>query len=370
MAEKTNKIKVRLIRTLITICSRLRKRPVAAVTSGRFLVVSTTGIGDTLWGTPAISALRKKYPEGYIGVLTNPAGAEILKDNPAISEIFTFRRGMGGFFRLPLLVESLIKKRLDKVFIFHASDRIIWPICFLTGSSEITGFKGQSKDMDFILTNTVEADPAVHCIENRFRMLAAVGVVQEDESLELFLDREEDEEARHFLKANNIGDGELIVGLHPGAQKPFKCWPAKNFIEAGNMLHDKLGCRIVITGDAGERQIAGQVASGIDGAISSAGSLSLRGTAALIKRMSLFITNDTGPMHIAFALKTPVIALFSPTDPALCGPYRADKAVVIAKKATCVPCVGKKCYNPKCFELITPQEVIAAAEGLLKQTIN
>ena len=370
MAEKTNKIKVRLIRTLITICGRLRKRPAAVVTSGRFLVVSTTGIGDTLWGTPAISALRKKYPEGYIGVLTNPAGAEILKDNPAISEIFTFRRGMGGFFRLPLLVESLIKKRLDKVFIFHASDRIIWPICFLTGSSEITGFKGQSKDMDFILTNTVEADPAVHCIENRFRMLAAAGVVQEDESLELFLDREEDEEARHFLKANNIGDGELIVGLHPGAQKPFKCWPAKNFIEAGNMLHSKLGCRIVITGDAGERQIAGQVASGIDGAISSAGSISLRGTAALIKRMSLFITNDTGPMHIAFALKTPVIALFSPTDPALCGPYRADKAVVIAKKATCVPCVGKKCYNPKCFELITPQEVIAAAEGLLKQTIN
>jgi len=83
--------------------------------------------------------------------------------------------------------------------------------------------------------------------------------------------------------------------------------------------------------------------------------------------MSLFITkNDTGPMHIAFCIEDTSNALFSPTDPALCGPYGADKAVVIAKKATCVPCVGKKCIIPNVLKLITPQEVIAAAEGLLK----
>jgi ADP-heptose:LPS heptosyltransferase len=112
------------------------------------------------------------------------------------------------------------------------------------------------------------------------------------------------------------------------------------------------------------------VASGIAGAISSAGCLSLRGTAALIGRMALFITNDTGPMHIAFALKTPTIALFSPTDPALCGPYKAEKALALRKDTTCVPCIGKKCYNPLCLAQISPREVVVAAEKLLGSRDN
>jgi lipopolysaccharide heptosyltransferase II len=339
-------------------------RRVSNPESGRFLIVSSTGIGDTLWGTPAIAALREACPRGHIAVLTNPAGSEILKGNPAIDELLVFERGASALFRVPLLVRLLRKKRFEKVFIFHASDRIIWPISFFTGSPEITGFSGQSKDMDFILTRVVGVEPAVHGVENRFRMLAAAGIEGKDGHLELHLTGDDEEEARLFLKENGVGETEMVIGLHPGAQKPFKCWPAKNFIEAGKILRGKFGCRIVVTGNAKERELGEEVASGIEGAISSAGCLSLRGTAALIKRISLFITNDTGPMHMAFALKTPVVSLFSPTDPALCGPYKVEKVIVLSKNTTCAQCTGKKCYNPICLSQISAQEVAEAA-GLL-----
>ena len=92
----------------------------------------------------------------------------------------------------------------------------------------------------------------------------------------------------------------------------------------------------------------------------------MRETAALIEKMNIFITNDTGPMHIAFALKTPTVALFSPTDPGICGPYRDEKPIVIEKPKTCTPCIGKKCDQPICMEQITVEEVIEAAESLFK----
>jgi lipopolysaccharide heptosyltransferase II len=365
MSELLNTIKVSSIRAAVGLGNIFLPRRKPESGAARFLIGTTTGIGDTLWAVPGIAALRREYPAGCIDVLTNPSGLEVLTGNPAIDKLFVFRRGAAGLKSLPILIRSLRKEGFEKVFIFHASDRIVWPICSLTGAPEITGFKGQSKGIDFILTKIIGADPAAHGIDNRFLMLAEAGVCRKDELVEMYLNEKDIREAGSFLDKSGIARGEMLIGLHPGAQKPFKCWPVRNFIETGRMLKDRCGCRIVVTGDTDESELAEKVASGIEGAITSAGRLSLRGTAALIKKMSLFITNDTGPMHIAFALKTPAIALFSPTDPALCGPYKAEKALVLYKNTTCVPCMGKKCYNPVCLGRITPQEVGKAAALLL-----
>jgi lipopolysaccharide heptosyltransferase II len=368
MAEVINKLKVNAIRAFVRTANVfMPRRRSSDETAGRFLIVSTTGMGDTLWGTPAIRALRKAYPGGYIAVLTNTVGAEILKGNPAINEVFIFRRRASGLLRLPVLIAALRNRKFGTAFIFHASDRIVWPLVFLSGAADNIGFKGQSKDMDFTMTKTVDADPAAHGVSNRFQMLAGAGVAEKDELLEIYLAQKDEAEAGAFLECSKIAKEELIVGLHPGAQKPFKCWPVENFIEAGNKLREKYGCRIVITGDASEKEVSDRVAAGIDSAVSAAGRLSIRGSAALIRRMSLFITNDTGPMHIAFALKTPAIALFSPTNPALCGPYKAGKVAVLYNKTTCVPCTGKKCFNPLCLSHISPQEVMDAAAQLLAE---
>jgi ADP-heptose:LPS heptosyltransferase len=155
-----------------------------------------------------------------------------------------------------------------------------------------------------------------------------------------------------------------MVALHPGAKDGFKQWPASHFIELGNRLVQNLGCRIIVTGTPSEKSLVESIVSHIEGA-AAATDLPLLAAAALIKRMALMIANDTGPMHLAFAMKTPTIGLFTPTNPDLCGPYLAENGFSIAKKTTCSPCLRKKCLEPFCLLQIGVQEVYDAALRIL-----
>jgi lipopolysaccharide heptosyltransferase II len=364
-----NRLKNAAIRKIITFSQRMNfpMRNTRDKTQSRFLIISTTGIGDTLWGTPSIHALRETFPECYISVLTNPVGFEILKENPDINNLYIFKRGLAGYFKLPGLLKQLKKKNIDTAFIFHASDRILWPICFFSGAAEIIGFKGQNKGLDFILTRTVNLQNNIHGIESRLRLVEEIKAATSKRAISFYLTDKEREKAERFLQGKGINKHSLLIGLHPGAQKPFKCWPAKRFIEAGNILVKSFGCKVIVTGDSNEKAIADDIASKIKDAVSTAGKLSLRETAAVIERMSLFISNDTGPMHISFALRTPTVALFSPTDPKLCGPYHAEGVGIIKKLKTCDPCIAKKCNKPTCMEQITVEEVVTKAESLLRK---
>ncbi|MCI0469552.1 MAG: glycosyltransferase family 9 protein, partial [Nitrospirae bacterium] len=213
-------------------------------------------------------------------------------------------------------------------------------------------------------TNAVERKD-IHGIEMRLELIRIIGADAEDRRLSIYLTQEERERADEFIAAQGFEKDIILIGLHPGAQKPFKLWQADNFVIVGNALTERLGCRIIVTGSGSEKHLADSVASKIPGAVSIAGVMDIRETAAIIEKMALFITNDTGPMHIAFALRTPTLSLFSPTDPALCGPYHAERAVVIARQRTCSPCIGKGCVNPICMRQITADEVIMEAEALL-----
>ncbi|RJQ53528.1 MAG: glycosyltransferase family 9 protein [Nitrospiraceae bacterium] len=333
--------------------------------SRHFLVISTTGVGDTLLGTPAIRALKETYPGCRVCVLTSPAGYEVLKENPSIDRLFVFKKGWSNLFLLPPLLTSLRLEKFESVYIFHTSDRIIFPLAYLTGAAEIAGIEGQSKDLDFILTQKIKSPDNIHGIEARLNLVNLSGAKTPDKTLSVYLTDKERETAGKFLNNQGLNEGPLLAGLQPGAQKPFKCWPAKNFIELGNALREKFKCGIVITGSPDEKILADGIASKVKGAISVAGRLSLRETAAVIKKLNIFITNDTGPMHIAFAVKTPAIALFCPTDPALHGPYHAKHVSVIRKPVPCCPCAGKNCLDPVCMEQITPEEVLSAVESVL-----
>ncbi len=373
MRNVIKKAKISAIKSIIALSRRCNfpKKHFPHSVPSKFLIISTTGIGDTLWGTPAIRALKETYPESYIGVLTNPLGYELLKENPNIDELFIFRRGVGGFFSLPAILKALRGKKFNIAFIFHASDRTIWPISFLTGAAEIIGIEGQNKELDFVLTRRLAPQNNIHGIEARLNLINLIGAETSNKTISIYLTGKDRDTAERFLKNTGITQGSLLVGLHPGAQKPFKCWPQENFITLGNILTERFKCRIIITGDSQEKALAQEVAVRIKGAISVAGRLSLRGTAAIIEKMCLFITNDTGPMHIAFALKTPTIALFAPTDPELCGPHEAlGKIKVISKLKVCDPCIGKKCKAPKCMEQITVSNVLGSVDLLLKMRAN
>ncbi len=355
------KFKNKLLKTIV---NALRPKSLNLGKENHFLVLSTTGLGDTLWGTPAIRALRECFPTSYIGVVTSPIGKALLQHNRRIDEIFVAKDPL--FPSLFSLYRKLKAKKITHVLSFHTSQRPMLPLASVLGAKEIIGTYGINKGLDFLLTHPLDHAP-MHEIQRRLSIVAEVGAHTLDSSMELFLGPEDERAADAFLEELLIPSYLPLIAIHPGAKDGFKQWPPSHFIELGNRLVQNLGCRVIVTGTPAEKALVDSISSRIEGA-ASATHLPLLATAALIKRMDLMIANDTGPMHLAFAQKTPTIGLFTPTDPNLCGPYFVESALAIAKKPTCTPCLRKSCREPFCLLQIGVQEVYNASLKLFYET--
>lgn len=315
----------------------------------RFLIVSTTGLGDSLWGTPAIRALKEKYPDAHLSLLTSPIGKAVFQNSSHLDDIFVLKNpALPSCLRLFF---SLRKKRFDTTLIFHTSQRPVLPFVHLLRPQTVVGTASINKGLDHYLTDPIENTP-IHEIQRRLNI---AGIPDASPQMELFLTDKERQEATDFFEEQDLNS--LTIGMHPGAKDKFKQWNPKHFISLGQKLAQKKHARILITGDESEIPLAKSIAKNIPGALCLAGKFSLRLTAALIEKMDHFITNDTGPMHLAFTVGTQTTALFAPTDPKLCGPYQIDHGQVIQKKPTCSPCMRKKCQVPFCMEQISPEEV-------------
>lgn len=318
-----------------------------------FLIVSTTGLGDTLWATPAIRALRQTYPSASIYCLTSPLGAQVLKNNPHLTKIVVL--GKPTLISLFSLLLKLGGKKWSSALIFHASQRAVFPLVTLLRPAELIGSAELNKGLDFLFTHLVDKREE-HEIERRLRLVGAVGgKVDGLPTLEIALGQKEKEKAATVLRSKG-----MVVGLHPGAKDKFKQWPPEHFIKLGNLLKEYLGCEIVVSGSRNERQLVQKIQSGIPGAHAVGEGLTIQELAAFLQTLSLLITNDTGPLHLALAVQTPTLSLFTPTDHRLCGPYKVE-GTVIQKEKTCTPCLKKKCQDPFCLRQISVESVLVAA---------
>jgi ADP-heptose:LPS heptosyltransferase len=329
----------------------------------KFLVVSTTGLGDTLWGTPSVKALRETYPSSYIALLTSAIGKEIFEHNRHVDEIFAVTDPV--FFPLLSHYSQLKKRAFTDVILFHTSQRPVLPFVATLGALQIIGTRGLNKGLDHLLTHSIPRSNS-HEIERRLKLVGQVGAYTQDPTLELFLSEEDKKQAERFLAQCQLSPYLPKIALHPGAKDLFKQWPPSLFVALGNRLVQELGCQLFITGSSFEKPLVESIASQVQGAIPVT-SLPLRPFAAFLKQMQLLVSNDTGPMHVGFAVKTPTVALFAPTDPKLCGPYFAKQTRVIAKQPTCTPCLKKQCGEPFCLLQIGVQEVYDACLAFLYQ---
>jgi ADP-heptose:LPS heptosyltransferase len=342
-------IKNALIQSLVAL---LKKKPVST-SEKRFLVVSTTALGDTLWATPAIRALRHAFPSSYIGMLVSPIGKEVLAHNPYVDELFVVKSP--AIRSLIDLYSKMKEQCFSHVFVFHTSQRPVLPFAALLGAPHIIGTKGINKGLDSLLTKAHPLDAKMHEIERRLQIVAEAGAEASSYDMDLFLHPQDEEQANGVLYDNTP-----VIALHPGAKDPFRRWPASHFIALGKQLRDRLKCRVLITGVPSEKDLVEEIASHIEGAVAVT-HLPLRSFAALVKKMRVIVTNDTGPMHVALAMKTPLVCLFAPSDPDRFGPYRVPNATIIAKGATCTPCLQRKCPSSFCFLQIGVSEVYDAA---------
>jgi heptosyltransferase-2 len=228
------------------------------------------------------------------------------------------------------------------------------PLCSLLGAQRIIGTSGINKGLDTLLTDSMPY-PKQHEIVRRLQLIEKMGAKRHTEELSFFLQPEE-----QVIRPKN----KPRVAIHPGSKDNFKRWPAGHFIQVGQKLA-KLGVEVCITGSKQEKALMQQIAASIPEATLLNPTLTLRQFAAELEHFDLLISNDTGPVHLACALHVPVIALYSPTNPSLCGPHQAKRALTIAKPITCEPCLKRKCRRPFCLLQIGPEEVIDRATQLL-----
>lgn len=317
-------------------------------TTDRILIVTTTALGDTLWATPAIESIRSRFPKAYVGVLTSSIGMEVLKHNPHIDNLFLLQKTLS-------LWKTLTQEKFDTILLFHASQRLILPLCSLLGATQIIGTAGINKGLDELLTSSLP-NQAQHEIVRRLKIAEQIGAKTVTEKLSFFLQPDE------ILPPRTGGPW---IALHPGSKDGFKRWPKENFIELGKRMRETMPCEILITGTKEERGLMEEIGAKIPGAHIDEPGRSLRSFAALLMQMDLLVSNDTGPVHLASALDRPIVGIYSSTDPALCGPHQARCAVAISRRAACNPCLKRKCREPFCFLQIGPEEVLAASNQLV-----
>ena len=331
------------------------------------LVVSSTAIGDTLMSTPAIRAVRKAYRGARILALFNAANAELFENNPGIDGVIPYRSGFLNFFPT---VKELRKYRFDLAVIFHGNEPETTPLCYLSGTPFILKLPNRSP-FRFLLSNK---DPVLgwedlgHGIWTRIKTAEAARCESDGVRMDLFIESTDWAETEMFLRREGIDEDSVLIGFQPGASTVSRQWFPDRFIELGKLLlMDDPSYRIILTGSPQEKALCEDIAKGIgERTIVSAGRLPLRQTPPLIKRLKVLVTGDTGPMHIAYTLGTPVVALYAVSEPSRTGPlYDAERHRIIKKEKTCDPCLSKRCAYQKCMEAITVYEVREAIKEIL-----
>lgn len=322
------------------------------------LIINTTAIGDTLLSTPAIRALRKGFPSAYVAVLVSKPAKEILLENKYINELIDYqpRVNLPYLIKLPALLKRLRSKRFDLVIVLHGNDPDTAPIAYLTGASNRLGW--EESRLSFLFTMPVKTrDNVKHFAQVRIDMLSDTGIVSDNIGLDMPLNQIDEDEALNFLKKNNIQAGSF-AGLHPFGSKPYKWWPLDRMAKAGDYLNKKYNLKPIIFGGIKEREKAIELSSMMEvKPLIAAGELSIRGSAALIKKCRLFITTDSGPMHIAQAMRTPTIALLWSTSTQT-GPVNQDSVVLYGN------CSNKDKSPTLCTDKILVEDVNNAVAKL------
>lgn len=308
------------------------------------LIVSTTGLGDTMWATPSLRAL---YAAGKnIVLLTGPYGSHLFKNCPYPIKIYSTSHA--PLWKILSLFTTLRKHHFEEIFVFHASQRSLFPMLALLQPQSLHGFKGYNKGLDCLFTHLIEKQ-SEHEIMLRLSMIK-----QPDASTQMEL----------YTPVNSQDTAQKKqIAIFPGSKDAYKRWPKEYFIELGKKFM-KDSYTLYIVGASDEKHLVTSISENIVGA-RPLYSYSLNETICLIQSCQLCIANDSGPMHLAFAAGVPTIGLFSPTSVQRYGPLNIPRGMVIQRETPCSPCLRRNCRDNFCMRQISPETVYKEAKKWL-----
>lgn len=343
----------------------------------KFLIINPFGIGDVIFTTPVIGALKEKYPDSFIGYWCNERVAGLLKEDKRISRVFALSRGdikrvYKGFKRVTKLISLIGEIRAQKfgtALDFSLDSRYgLWSI--LAGIKKRVGFNynGRGRFLSHKIGLASYSDK--HIVEYYFDLLKFIGIESNNRSLKLFADEDVKRCSGPGLKIGIAMGG----GQSWGKYAVYKQWPPDKFGKLARMIADKKEARLVLLGSSDEKELAEAVKREANGGNIEdlTGKLDLESLARAIKGLKLLICNDGGPLHMAAALGVSTVSIFGPVDDKVYGPYPASEKHIVVKKEDvyCRPCYKnfrfKGCPNNKrCLEEITVDEVYGKVKELI-----
>lgn len=353
----------------------------------KILFIRLRLIGDVVFTTPIVKAVRRAYPDAHLAYVVEPGAAGAIEHNPHIDETIVAprRRGWARVADDLALARRLRRARYDVVFDLHGGPRSAW-LALATGAPERIGYEIRGRR--WMYTHRAPRARTLaprHSVENQWDVLRAwPGWTAEPnrtrDSVEMALDPAADRRIADRLRLAGVGELDEVIVLHVSAGNPFRRWPEASFAEtAAALAGDSARRRIVFSSGPSDRGAAERIGAaarerlGVDsGRIVQLGDMDLQELRALIDRSRLFIGGDTGPLHIAATTRTAVVGIYGPTLSARSEPWRDPSATSIAVETAglpCRPCDQRVCApgDFRCLSQLPASQVIAAARRALAE---
>ncbi|MCK9572133.1 MAG: lipopolysaccharide heptosyltransferase II [Candidatus Omnitrophica bacterium] len=336
----------------------------------RILVCRTDRLGDVLLSTPVISALRRQYPNAYIAMLVSGGVKEALEANQDLDRLFILDKGAKdrSLAESFSLIGEIKKEKFDLAIILHPTIRVHL-IVFLAG---VTKRLGYSRKAPFLLTDRIahlKQEGSKHESEYALDMVRYLGILPVDKKLTFEVAPKFEKYIEQLFHQEGLAAEDKLLAIHPAASCASKIWPAERFALVADKLADRYGFKVLIFASAKDKKIAQAVQENMrHQPINLAGKTSVGELAAAIKRCQLFISNDSGPVHLACALGVPVIVIFGRKQPGLSprrwGPL-GIKDKILHGQANCDICLAHNCKNDfACLKSIGVEDVLKAAEQI------
>jgi heptosyltransferase-1 len=349
----------------------------------KILIVKLSAIGDVIHTLPALNAIRAHYPQAAITWLVEEAAADLVVGHRALDRVLISRRkswvqrlrGAGRWQALKEVAnffKALRDTRYDMVIDFHALLKSGIMVGLARGRRKIGFDKGmQHQEHSYLFLNEriPPVDMEVHALTRGLMLINAIGIPTPTVDYDIPFTEADTKAARKLLNHHGIAGIRPLVAINPVALWETKLWLNDRFAVLADRLIKNHRVDIVFTGGPADRQIVDTILSMMTmPAANLAGKTRLTQLAALYRQASLLVTTDTGPMHLAAAVGTPVVALFGPTAPWRTGPF-GGRHQVIRTAPACSPCFKRQCdeHRCRCMSDISVQMVWKRASAVLNQ---
>lgn len=304
----------------------------------RILILRMGPLGETLLTTPVIRALRQRFPEAYIVYMVAPGREDLVTENPNLDEVITYS------VSIPKLIYGMAKRSFQMVVILQPTFRLVLHTFFARIPFRI-GFEtnsGKGRLLHTAVPNNIDQHETTRYLD----VVRGIGIEPDSEEPEMFVNPTAQRWADDFLAGVGVSSDLSLIGLNPGSGSESRRWSREGFAQVGDQLHQKYDAQIFITAGDAEGNLPHDVAD-----LMSCSPIILTGATpmqlgAMLQKCRLYISNDTGPMHMSTAVKTPTIALFGASNPRQWGPHWHPHTIITRES----------------MEEITVEDVLQAAD--------